>query len=39
MNDDAFITSGFLPVPATSGGAVETLVQNLIDENVIIGSN
>ena len=39
MNDDAFITSGFLPVPATSGGAVETLVQNLIDENEINGSN
>lgn len=29
----AFITSGFLPVPATKGGAVESLVQNLIDVN------
>lgn len=39
MNDDVFITSGFLPVPATKGGAVETLVQNLIDENEIIKNN
>lgn len=30
---DAFITSGFLPVPAVNGGAVESLIQNLIDEN------
>src|SRR5271157_4153919 len=27
------ITTGFLPVPATSGGAMETLVQQLLDEN------
>lgn len=33
MNKDVFITSGFLPVPATNGGAVEQLVQNLLDEN------
>ncbi len=33
MNEVAFITSGFLPVPETKGGAVESLVQNLIDEN------
>ena len=39
MNRDAFITSGFLPVPATNGGAVETLVQNLIDENEISKNN
>ncbi len=28
-----FITPGKLPVPATSGGAVETLIQTLIDNN------
>lgn len=39
MKSDVFITSGFLPVPATNGGAVETLVQNLIDENEIAMSN
>ena len=39
MNNDVFITSGFLPVPATKGGAVETLVQNLIDENEIAKKN
>ena len=39
MNNDVFITSGFLPVPATKGGAVETLVQNLIDENEIVKKN
>lgn len=39
MNSDVFITSGFLPVPATNGGAVENLVQNLIDENEIIKNN
>src|SRR5271157_864421 len=27
------ITTGFLPVPATSGGAMETLVQQILDEN------
>lgn len=35
MKSDVFITSGFLPVPATKGGAVESLVQNLINENEI----
>lgn len=30
---EAFVTSGFLPVPAVKGGAVENLVQNLIDVN------
>lgn len=30
-----FITPGKLPVPATSGGAVETLIQILIDNNEI----
>lgn len=29
----AVITSGFLPVPATKGGAVENLLVNLIEEN------
>lgn len=29
----AIITSGYLPVPASKGGAVENLVQNLLDEN------
>lgn len=29
----AIITSGFLPVPATKGGAVENLIQNFIDKN------
>lgn len=29
----AVITSGFLPVPATKGGAVENLIVNLINEN------
>lgn len=29
----AVVTSGFLPVPATKGGAVENLVVNLINEN------
>ena len=29
----AVITSGFLPVPATKGGAVENLVENLLNEN------
>lgn len=33
MKYNAFITSGFLPVPAAKGGAVESLVQNLINEN------
>lgn len=32
----AVITSGFLPVPATKGGAVENLVQNILDENELI---
>ena len=30
-----FITPGKLPVPATNGGAVETLIQTLIDNNEI----
>lgn len=29
----AIVTSGFLPVPATKGGAVENLIFNLIKEN------
>lgn len=29
----AVVTSGFLPVPATKGGAVENLIVNLINEN------
>lgn len=29
----AIITSGFLPIPATKGGAVENLIQNLLNEN------
>ena len=29
----AVITSGFLPVPATKGGAVETLCENFIKVN------
>ena len=29
----AVITSGFLPIPATKGGAVENLVVNLLNEN------
>ena len=28
-----FITSGFLPIPATKGGAVENLVVNILNEN------
>lgn len=29
----AMITSGFLPLPATKGGAVENLIMNLVNEN------
>ncbi len=29
----AIITTGYFPVPATRGGAVENLVENLINEN------
>lgn len=29
----AMITSGFLPIPATKGGAVENLLVNILDEN------
>ena len=29
----AVITSGFLPVPAVKGGAVENLIVNLLKEN------
>ena len=32
-NNVAVITSGFLPVPATKGGAVENLVENILNEN------
>lgn len=32
-NNVAIITSGFLPVPATKGGAVENLIMNTINEN------
>ena len=32
-NRIAIITSGFLPVPATKGGAVENLIDTLIDKN------
>lgn len=31
----AMITSGFLPVPATKGGAVENLIVNILNENEI----
>lgn len=34
-----FITSGQLPVPAVDGGAVETLLENYLIENEIIGDN
>lgn len=33
MMRTAIITSGFLPVPATSGGAVEAIVDNFIEKN------
>lgn len=33
MKKIAMITSGFLPVPATKGGAVENLIVNLLNEN------
>lgn len=29
----AIVTSGYFPVPASMGGAVEALIQNLMDEN------
>ena len=29
----AIVTGGFLPVPATKGGAVENLIQNFMNEN------
>ena len=29
----AFLTVGISPVPATKGGAVENLVEDLLDEN------
>ena len=35
MKKIAIITPGFLPVPAINGGAVETLINNLIDLNEI----
>ena len=31
----AIITSGYLPVPASKGGAVENIVENFIIENEI----
>ncbi len=33
MKKIAMITSGFLPVPASKGGAVENLIVNLLNEN------
>ena len=33
MEKIAIITSGFLPVPASKGGAVENIVVNLLNEN------
>ena len=33
MKKIAIITSGALPVPATKGGGVETLVQILLEQN------
>ena len=35
----AIITSGYMPVPATKGGAVETLVENIIYEREKIEDN
>lgn len=32
-NKIAFISSGFYPIPASKGGAVENLVQNILDKN------
>ena len=29
----AFITSGLLPIPASKGGAIETLLDSFIEEN------
>ena len=29
----AFLTNGTSPVPATKGGAVENLIEDLLDEN------
>ncbi|MDR1761227.1 MAG: hypothetical protein LBR55_02130, partial [Bacteroidales bacterium] len=31
--DLAIITTGFLPIPATRGGAVESLMVNFLDKN------
>ncbi len=36
-NEIAVITSGFLPIPASKGGAVENLIQNIINENETLG--
>ena len=33
MKKVVFITTGYMPIPAVNGGAVETLVENLLDEN------
>ena len=33
----ALVTSGYFPVPATLGGAVEALDENLINQNEVSG--
>lgn len=33
IEEVAIVTSGFLPVPATKGGAVENLIVNILNEN------
>jgi glycosyltransferase involved in cell wall biosynthesis len=33
MTDLAIVTTGFLPIPATRGGAVEALIVNFLDKN------
>ena len=33
MEKIVFITTGYMPIPAVNGGAVETLVENLLEEN------
>jgi len=37
MKKIAFIPCGVLPIPATKGGAVENLVQQLLDQNELYG--
>lgn len=34
----ALVTSGYFPVPATLGGAVEALDENLINQNEVVGN-